>query len=153
MKNYLNIVLIAVGLVLLVMGCSGGGANKGTASSSPAANTANAGNVGIVEEKPIAIDAKALTKEYDANELSADGKYKGKQLAVTGKISNIAETLGNITVQMEGQKIMPGVICSFEDSEKSSVMALKKGQQVTMIGTGDGSTAGLYIGLKKCKIK
>jgi len=150
MKNSFTIVLILIIGIGLILGCGGGSGNS-TATNPGASAPSNSGAVAPAE-KPIAVDAKVLTKEYDSNELAADGKYKGKLLAVTGKISNIAETFGNITVSLEGSDLTKSVMCSFEESEKPSVAALKKGEKVTLVGTGDGSTAGLYVGLQNCKI-
>ncbi|MBA2335819.1 MAG: OB-fold protein [Pyrinomonadaceae bacterium] len=42
-------------------------------------------------------------------------------------------------------------MCNFEESEKTNVEKIKKGQQVTLVGKGDGMTAGLYVGLQECK--
>lgn len=36
-------------------------------------------------------DAKAIFKDYQANEVAADGKYKGKWFVVTGKVSEISK--------------------------------------------------------------
>lgn len=142
----INLVIIfAIGL-LVILGCSG--ANKNATAPDAANNSAVTTN-----EKPIALQAKALTKEYDENELAADGKYKGKMLAVSGKVSNISETMGSITAQLEGHQMTSSVMCTFEESEKANVMKLKKGQQATFIGKGDGSTGGLYVGLEKCRIQ
>ncbi|MCB1026125.1 MAG: hypothetical protein KDB79_17135, partial [Acidobacteria bacterium] len=60
----------------------------------------------VPEEKPIAITATSLTKAYEENEIAADEKYKGKTLEVSGSVSNIAETLGNYTVQLKGHNIV-----------------------------------------------
>ena len=139
MKNLINITTVILFGILLTLGCGG------SSVESPAPAKA--------AEKPIAIDAKALTKEYDDNELAADGKYKGKLLSVTGKISDISETFGSVNVSLEGHQLLQTVMCSFEPSEKQKVAALKKGAIVTLIGTGDGSTAGLYVGLEKCTIQ
>ena len=139
MKNIFNLTVITAVFVLLVLGC--GKSGGGSTTSGPAA-----------DEKPIAVGAKTLTKEYDENELAADGKYKGKLLAVTGKITDIAETLGNVTVQMEGHNMVVTVMCSFDESQKGAVSRLKKGQTAIMTGTGDGSTGGLYVGLEKCRL-
>lgn len=146
MKNLINLVFVAAVFVLLSLGCGGGASNSGTSSAPSNAATGQ-------DEKPVAIQAKALTKEYDENELSADGKYKGKMLAVSGKVSNIAETLGNVTAQLEGHNMVISVMCNFDESEKAAVAALKKGQQTTFVGKGDGKTGGLYVGLQKCKIQ
>ena len=94
-----------------------------------------------------------MTKDYDENELAADGKYKGKTIAVSGKVENIAETMGNVTVSLAGHDMVKSVMCSFEESEKTNVAKLKKGQQATLVGTGDGMTMGLYVGLQKCKVQ
>lgn len=140
MKNKENIVIVAAVLIYLVLGCSGKASN--TAATAPASDA-----------KPIAVDAKVLTKEYDTNDLAADGKFKGKLLAVSGKIESIAETMGNVTVHVEGHNVVLDVICSFEADQRDAVSKLKKGQATTLIGTGDGLTAGLYVGLNKCKVQ
>ena len=139
MKNIINISTVILFGILFILGCGG----SSTESPTPAK----------AAEKPIAVEAKALTKEYDENELAADGKYKGKLLTVSGKISDIAETFGSVTVSLEGHQFLQTVMCTFESSEKSKVAALKKGSQVTLIGTGEGSTAGLYVGLEKCRVQ
>ena len=44
----------------------------------------------ISDQMPaIEVSAKKLYLDYDANGVSADMKYKGKVLSVTGKINNI----------------------------------------------------------------
>lgn len=149
MKNFLSLVLIFIIGIALILGCGGSGNSTTSNTGTPASPNSTTASPAA---KPVAIDAKVLTKEYDDNELAADGKYKGKSLAVTGKISNIAETLGNITVSLEGHEFTKTVMCSFEESEKASVAALKKGEKATLIGTGDGSTGGLYVGLQNCKV-
>lgn len=145
MKNYLNILLIIAALLIVGLACGGGGTStQNTAKVDP-------------NEKPIEIKAPDLTKEYDSNEVAADGKYKGKLISVTGKISDISEVLGTLTVDLEGHKEsginLLSVKCNFNDSDKESVAKLKKGQNTTLIGRGDGKTANLYVGLKDCKIK
>lgn len=151
MKSLVSLLFVGATLLVVVLGCGDSSSNssQNTSSVQPAANNAAAP---VAEASPIAIQAKNLTKEYDDNELAADGKYKDKLLAVTGKISNIAETLGNATVQLEGHQMLQTVMCSFEDDQKATVATLKKGQTVTLVGTGDGSTGGLYVGLQKCTV-
>ncbi len=159
MKNqFINLTIIfAVGL-FLILGCTGSNQNSTTTppnSTAPTNSTSQTSttNSTTTNEKPIAVQAKNLTKEYEDNELAADGKYKDKMLAVSGKVSNIAETMGNITAQLEGHNMVVSVMCNFDESEKANVMKLKKGQQATFVGKGEGSTGGLYVGLQKCKIQ
>ena len=154
MKNQL-LTLTTIGLIFLfvILGCSAPAeSNKGEKNSAnTVSNSANANET--IAEKPIKLNAKELTKAYEENELAADEKYKDKTLAVTGKVSNIAETFGSITVSLDGHNLVVSVMCSFDEAEKENVIKLKKGQQVTLIGKGDGMTGGLYAGLKECKIQ
>jgi putative nucleic acid binding protein len=142
MKNLFSFFMFGICGTALILGCGGSTSSPAPENGPPASDV-----------KPIAVQAKALTKEYDDNELSADAKYKGKLLAVSGKISNIAETFGSITVSLEGHDVVQTVMCTFDDSERPKVAVLKKGGQVTLIGTGNGSTAGLYVDIQKCKIQ
>lgn len=152
MKNRINLAIVGSVITLAVLGC--GGSNSSTSSPANVA-TAPAGNNAQATgetETPIAVQAKALTKEYDENELAADGKYKGKLLTVSGKVGRVAETFGSVSVALDGHNMVVDVLCSFEDSERETVGKIKKGQQVKLTGTGDGMTAGLYVGLQKCRV-
>lgn len=152
MKNsIINSSLIGAVGMFLILGC--GGANQNSTTTTNPATTANANSAAAPTEKPLAVQAKALTKEYDENELAADGKYKGKMLAVSGKVANIAETFGNVTASLEGHNAVISVMCSFDESEKGAVAKLKKGGQATFVGTGDGMTGGMYAGLGNCRIQ
>lgn len=137
MKHQSNLSVVLLLLAAIAIACG-----RETGSGPATAHDPN--------EKPIAIAATSLTKEYDGNELAADGKYKGKLVAVSGKITDIADTFGNVTVQLEGHDIVHTVMCNFNDAERSNVAKLTKGQQVTLTGRVEGSTAGLYVGLQKC---
>lgn len=152
MKNSLLNLLIVFSLgLLLVLGCSEPKESNSTIKTeTPAINNAA---TSISAEKPIVVASKDLTRTFEENELAANEKYNNKVLAVSGKIENIAETMGNITVSLQGHNAVLSVMCNFGESEKSSVTKLKKGQQTTLIGKGDGMTMGLYVGLKECKVQ
>lgn len=152
MKNsLLNLLIIFSFGLFLILGCSATKESNSTAKTeTPATNSAT---TSISTEKPIAVSSKDLTKTFEENELAANEKYNNKVLAVSGKIENIAETMGNITVSLQGHNAILSVMCNFAESEKSSVTKLKKGQQVTLVGKGDGMTMGLYVGLKECKVQ
>lgn len=149
MKNKLNLSIIGCVLLAAIIGCSSAKQTNAPASG----QTATENGAAPKTAAPVAVKASELTKAYDENELAADGKYKGKVLEVSGKITNIAETLGNLTVSLAGHNIAKTVMCGFDESEKPSIAKLKNGQSVTLTGTGDGSTGGLYVGLNDCKIK
>lgn len=148
-KSLLNLLIVSGLGLFLVLGCSAPKeSNSTTKTETPVTNSATTSS-----EKPVAVSSKDLTKTFEENELAANEKYNNKTLAVSGKIENIAETMGNITVSLQGHNAVLSVMCNFAESEKSSVTKLKKGQQTTLIGKGDGMTMGLYVGLKECKVQ
>lgn len=154
MRNLMNSSVVLGALIVLVLGCSAPKENSAVTNTNtnPAVNVQSNSPTAAAEPQ-IEVTAKVLTKAYDENELAADGKYKDKTIKVSGKIKEIAETLGNVTVQLEGHDFLRDVMCSFEESERNNVAKLKKGQQMTMVGRGDGMTLGIYVGLRECKVQ
>ena len=77
MKNLLNFtILFALGL-FLILGCSGANQNATTPTNSASITTVSANTTAAPAaptEKPIAVQARVMTKDYDENELAADGK-------------------------------------------------------------------------------
>lgn len=81
----------------------------------------------------VAIDvtAKQLFADYDANELGADEKYKGKTLRISGTVSSIGKDItGTAYVQFAIGDPVYGVQCMFNDA--SGLSSLKKGQQLVV---------------------
>lgn len=103
----------------------------------------------------VTVTAVALSKDYSDNEVSADAKYKDKLIEVSGKIVSISNgTFDNemVVKLSDGQYDIAGAMCYMKPSEYDKVVAFKKGQQVTLIGTGKSSTIGSPM-LKDCVIK
>ncbi|PQJ79397.1 OB-fold protein [Polaribacter porphyrae] len=98
------------------------------------------------------ISAINLYREYEANEIAADNKYKNKKLAVTGVVVEISEVYGEVTVDLStGDELnLTTIKCSVKNKKK--VAELRKGQNVTIIGICDGLTLNLYVGMEKCEI-
>src|SRR5262249_4696632 len=98
----------------------------------------------------IKITAEALHAEDAANEVAADGKYRGKIIEVTGVVEEIGKGFGDQYVNLErGNLRIAGVRCSFPDSAREQLAKLKKGQTVTIKGRGNGFLVG-EVGLKDC---
>jgi hypothetical protein len=98
------------------------------------------------------VTANELYKAYDANEISADDKFKGKKLAVTGRISNISEVLGDISVDLKTGDGIGWTKVSCRMKNRDAVSKLKKGQEITIIGICDGLTLNISIDLDECEI-
>ena len=94
------------------------------------------------------ISAKELYTAYEQNEISADNKYKGKKLAVTGVIKDIGnDILNDSYITLKTDNLFGSVQCFLN---KKDVAKLSKGAKVTIIG----KCTGLFgtVGLKNCKL-
>lgn len=153
------VIVIAVVVVLIVI------ANMGDDSkSSPTNDQAKEDSAVESETKtaepekmtPEVIVASAiLAKDYKENEVAADGKYKGKLIEVSGKVTGVDNgTFDNeIIVKLsDGEYDFTGPWCYMKPSEHDKVVNYKKGQAVTLIGTGNSATIGSPM-LKDCVIK
>lgn len=115
-----------------------------------------AGTISPTKEKkvdPVVVASKALSEDYDANEVAADQEYKGKVLEVSGKVDSIdKDFLDNIIVRLKGKTAFQNVMATMKSSEKSEAAGLSKGQQVTVRCTGSGSVMG-SPSLRECVFK
>ena len=103
----------------------------------------------------IAVTSAVISKEYSENEVSADAKYKGKIIEVSGKVTGVDNgiTDNEMIVRLsDGEYDFSGLMCYMKESEKDKVLTLKKGNQVTLIGKGDSATIGSPI-LRDCFVK
>ncbi len=103
----------------------------------------------------VVITSINLSKEYSENEVSADAKYKGKLIEISGKMTSVDNgTFDNemIVRLSDGKYDMNNAWCYMKESEREKVLTLKKGQQVTLIGKGDSATLSSPV-LKGCVVK
>lgn len=83
------------------------------------------------------ISASDLYKNYYANEVSADEKFKDKKLAVTGIIGDISKDFtGDAKVSLE-IGLLQTINCNFGENTKS-ISKLSKGDKITIVGTCKG---------------
>jgi hypothetical protein len=84
------------------------------------------------------VTAAALYKEYNANALAADSKYKGKVLEVTGQVERVDDEGLTATVELKTDVEGETVDCKFALNQKTELIALKPGAKVTIRGKGTG---------------
>lgn len=93
----------------------------------------------------ITVSADTLFRAYDANEVSADSKYKGNIVIVDGTIHNISkDIMGSPYVIIGGKGFLDGVQCVFSRTD-TSAGALSKGQHVTIRGKVDGKIGNVLV--------
>lgn len=107
------------------------------------ANTANTSNTSTSSESTPAVaapakevyktTANALFKDYDDNEVAADEKMKGKTIEVSGTVQSIDKDFtDSIIVRLKTSNEFLPAMMGIQDSEKSTALALKKGQKVVI---------------------
>ena len=103
-------------------------------------------------ENVMEVDHLQLHQEYMDNPISADAKYKGKILKLTGTVGTIdREIAGNTYITFEID-FLKGIRVTFKKSEESKVAQLKKGQQVTVQGECTGTLLSTTVALNNCEI-
>lgn len=103
----------------------------------------------------VIVTSANISKEYSENEVAADAKYKGKTIEMSGKVTSIDNGISDnemIVRLSDGQYDINNAWCYMNEGERDKVLALKKGQQVTLIGTGDSATLKSPV-LKSCTVK
>ena len=92
------------------------------------------------------LSATQLYSEYDANEVAADQKYKGKVIVVSGIIDDIGkDILDDIYVTLKGAEYFGSIQCFFSDAHVSKAAQLQKGQKLSVKGRCDGKMMNVLL--------
>ena len=95
------------------------------------------------------ISATTLCKRYSDSQVSADAKYKGKVLLVTGTVASKERQFnGSMAVMLSANLVGSGVRCFF--SRDRAYDADKLNGEVTIRGRCDGWDMGVV--LRGCKV-
>lgn len=104
----------------------------------------------------LVVNASDVLAEYEANEVAADSKYKGKVLEFSGAVEDIGKDILDTTyiTISDGKEFSTSHIqCFFKDGDEIvTVASLKKGQSVTVRGICTGFSV-LSLTLDNCCIK
>lgn len=131
--------VIGLIVLLLVLGKLMGG-NDNSSSSSHSSTTQVEQKTDTKQAKEYtSVDAGTMVADLKNNAAAAQKKYKGKDLKVTGKLSNIDSDSKYISIEdPKGSFSMIHIQCFLNSKDKSQedfVMNLQKGQTVTVYGT------------------
>jgi hypothetical protein len=146
-------VLIGFGafILLAIIGSALGGNDKSTTTNSQ--NTVSVKKTD--KSQPIQIievDAKALSKAFEENEIKANQTYKNKIAKITGTVDDIGEILEQTYIVLQSHKefALCSTQCFFDDKDEIKKIAdLKKGDEVTLQGTIDGKS--MNVTVNDCK--
>jgi hypothetical protein len=98
-----------------------------------------------VQTEIISITAEQLYKEYDANEIAADLKYKNKYLRVTGEIRDIRKGFGDAPyVNLATGVFTHQVLVTFPAGKYDNQLATySTGTAIEVTGKCTGKTLGM----------
>lgn len=98
------------------------------------------------------VSANDLFKEYEANEVAADNKYKGKLVNVQGQVQSITkDAFNNVIVQLTTPNQFMSVYGKIQPAEENKAAALTKGQDAHLYCKGGGKIVGSLM-LNDCTI-
>jgi hypothetical protein len=138
--------------LLLLAGCdqqSGTSSNNNAGANppSPPATPSPPPPESVANSTPTdTLSADDLYSQYNANEVAADAKYKGKVVDVYGVIRDIGkDILGSPYVVLGGQGFLDGVQCTFPRADDSPVAHVTKGQFVSIRGRVSGKMGNVLV--------
>lgn len=138
----IGIFVIIVIAVIASMGKSG---NKPASSSSTATDQKQAEQV----QAPEQITASQLADDFDANQVAAESKWKGKLVAFSAELTNITDS--GLSFSKIGSKEFSLTQISCKVVDKQQLLTLKNGQTVKVQGIVGGQTIGV-IDVNDCKV-
>lgn len=101
------------------------------------------------QQEPMKVTAKEIADDFDANQVAAENKWKGKFVEFSAEISNITET--GLSFQNVGSKQFSVTQISCRVTDKEQLLPLKNGQMITVKGTVGGQTIGV-IDISDCQV-
>ncbi|AOM42702.1 OB-fold protein [Xenorhabdus hominickii] len=107
------------------------------------ANTAFSGGNSMIKPDVIFVTAKELQQNYAENEARGDRTYKDKDLVITGIVSSIDSSLGDIpVVTLKTNDLFNSVHIRFKKQYRDTAIDLNKNQKVTFFCQGNGVMLG-----------
>jgi hypothetical protein len=120
--------------------------NKIVTGPAEIATTAKDAEDEVASASPIWVEASDLQSEYDANEVAADQKYKGKILAVTGTVDSIGKDIVDTPyVTLKTAKLIATVQCMFTERDADDLATIQKGDKVVVKGKCDGKLVNVIL--------
>ncbi len=133
-------------VVLIVIGIVSSAGKSGTSQKS--------GSNEPVQEKqqvqePTIIKVQELADDFDANQVAAKDKWKGKLVQFSAEVTNITDSGLSFTNVSSKQFSMTQISCRVTD--KQQLLSLKNGQTVTVKGVVGSQTIGV-IDVSDCSV-
>ncbi len=126
---------LVAALGLIAAGCCAPPSSSSSSSTKPPP--------AATKHPALEVTSNQLFNDYHANEVSADAKYKGKTIAVTGAVTSIDKDLfDNIVVHLSTPNQFMGIMAKLDDSQKGMAANLSKGQSLRLVCEVQGLIVG-----------
>ena len=104
---------------------------------------------------PTKVDLRAILDLRDSNEVAADSQYIGMYVSMEGIIEEIHELDIRIIPLGSDSWQMAGAECKLDESQLTKLVALRKGEAVTVVGLIEKIDDFMFnlIKLKPCSIR
>ncbi len=124
-------------------------------SDDTSADTTNSTTEKIIEstteDSIIYVTVDEMIKDFKANEVAAEKKYKDQLVAVKGTIYSInVDMFGATCIMLDGHNGIQVVQCYMKDSEENKVAELNVGDKITLIG--EYSSYSYHVLMQWCEI-
>ena len=122
-------------MIVVVLGVIGriSGGGDGAKTSQSGVSSSETKEVAIPD---IEVSAETYYADYDANEVSADSKYKDKQIKITGTVAGVRKSFGSVYVDLESSNPYLQVYCELKD--EADAASVSKGSRISLVGMGGG---------------
>ena len=101
------------------------------------------------------INAEELCRDYRANKIAADSKYKDKTISLRGELDSAAKTLltGSpyITLAVKGCH-SPTITCTLLEDSEQELVPMQTGQKVQVSGRCGGMVFGVIM-IEDCALE
>lgn len=121
--------ILAIVILIGIIGPSTKTRDSHDVGSDPGKPASQTGDRKVV----LTVDAIRLWKDYEANEVAADGTYKGKILQVSGTVSSIdKDFMDDVVLHLESPNPFAPTSARLKGSQAKRAAALSKGAAVTV---------------------
>jgi len=121
-------------------------------TSSEVAETGTSASAKTVVSIPgvIMTSINEMLSDYDANEVAADNKYRGKWLYLEGAVRSVKKVFLDSDPSVALETNNPFFVVSVSFKDKSQLGSLRKGQRIRIIGKGGGGS-GLFLQINEAR--
>jgi hypothetical protein len=124
--------------MIAAVAISGGASQSDNPGKQNISSDSSSVEVEQVKKEVPKVSATKIYNDYDKNEISADSKYKGQYIEISGTIEDIGkDLLDNMYITLAASSFM-GVQVFFNDEDSNIVGGLNKGMNIKVICKVEG---------------